>query len=95
MKGINGNPALDAYQRVAVTSVNATRPVAKPSEGDAQALPSEHAAKVSISNTARELVGSKSSHGAERVQELKQKIEDGTFQVNPQMIASRMMDALG
>ncbi len=95
MKGINNNPALDAYQRVAVTPVNAARPVDKVDVGLDQAG-KEQAAKVTISNTARQLAsGAGEVPNAERVAELKSKIEQGAFQVNPQAIAGQMLDALG
>jgi flagellar biosynthesis anti-sigma factor FlgM len=96
MKGITGNSALDAYQRVAVTSVNAARPAAAVSAADSPAAATEQAAKISISSTARELASqAKPPQDAERVQALKEQVDQGNFQVNPQLIASRMLDALG
>lgn len=94
MKGIN--PALDAYQRVGVTPVSAARPadpVASPRDPD---VAQTQAAKVSISSTARELA-SQVDEGvnADRIQELKLRIEQGNLQVNPQTIAAKMLDALG
>ena len=53
MKGITGNPALDAYHRMAVSPINETRPTTKMDAEQSQA-PAE-AAKVSISAEAREL----------------------------------------
>lgn len=95
MKGINNNPALDAYQRVAVTPVNAARPIDKVDVGSDQAG-KDQAAKVTISNTARQLAaGAGELPNAERVAELKSKVDQGTFQVNSQMIAGQMLDALG
>lgn len=94
MKGINGNPALDAYQRVAVTAVNPTR-AARPNAVEGTSAVSEQAAKLSISTTARELASqAKPAEDSERIAELKAKVEQGNFQFNPQLIASRMIDAL-
>jgi flagellar biosynthesis anti-sigma factor FlgM len=94
MKGINGNPALDAYQRVAVSPVNPARPADKVDVGHDQAG-KEEAAKVSISNTARQLAaGAGEGHSAERVAELKSQVAQGTFQVNAGAIAGAMLDAL-
>ena len=95
MKGINGNPALDAYQRVAVNPVGATRPVAKANVGETPPAAGEQAAKVTISNTARELAGSNGGKEAAKLAELKQQVEQGTYQVNPGLIAARMLDAQG
>lgn len=96
MKGINGNPALDAYHRVAVTPVGAARPadpVATPRDPE---ISQTQAARVSISSTARELAAHKEeSLNTDRVQELKQRIAEGNLQVNPQVIASKMLDAIG
>jgi flagellar biosynthesis anti-sigma factor FlgM len=95
MKGINNNPALDAYQRVAVTPVNTARPVDKVDAGIDQAG-KDQAAKVTISNTARQLAtGAGETHNAERVAELKSKVDQGAFQVNSQMVAGQMLEALG
>jgi flagellar biosynthesis anti-sigma factor FlgM len=95
MKGINGNPALDAYQRVAVNPVNAARGVSKAQGVGEEPLsnPGEQAAKVSISSTARELAGAAGGKDTNRVTELKQQIEQGTFQINPEAIARKMLDA--
>jgi flagellar biosynthesis anti-sigma factor FlgM len=95
MKGINGNPALDAYQRVAVNPVNAARPVPKADLGDKPQNVGDQAAKVSISSTARELAGAAGGKEAARITELKQQVEQGTFQINPQMIAQKMLQATG
>jgi negative regulator of flagellin synthesis FlgM len=96
MKGINGNPALDAYQRVAVNPVNAARPVAKTEVvGDATPSAGDQAAKVTISSTARELASAAGGKDAARISELKQQVEQGSFQVNPELIARRMLDATG
>ncbi len=96
MKGINGNPALDAYQRVAVTPVNPARAADKVDVGQQPQAGNEQAAKVSISTTAKELAaGLDEGQSADKVAQLKAQVEQGSFQVNAAEIAGQMVDALG
>ncbi|HMR08848.1 MAG TPA: flagellar biosynthesis anti-sigma factor FlgM [Polyangiaceae bacterium] len=95
MKGITGNPALDAYHRMAVSPVGEARPAAKVDAEQSQA-PAE-AAKVSISAEARELAAGGVGGGvdAQKVEALKARIDEGSFQIDPQKIAGRILDELG
>ena len=95
MKGISGNPALDAYDRMSVTAVNRS-----PSVGRAEAAKVERpehspAAKVSISAQAQQLAGSAAEAQATKVDALREKIKDGTFQVDAYRVAARMLDTIG
>jgi flagellar biosynthesis anti-sigma factor FlgM len=90
MKPIVGNPAFAAYQRMSVTRVGgstAATPAAPPVEA-ARPLP---AADVQISSRARELAASEQPDHS-RVEALKQKLEDGSFQMDLRKIAEKMID---
>ena len=93
MKGVGGNPVLDAYQRMAITQVGqaapvrGTAPVATPT-GNA-----EHA-EVSISSHARDLA-SGGKFDADKVEALKTQIAEGKFKIDSQDVARRMLEALG
>ena len=98
MKGITGNPVLDAYQRGGVSKVGA----AKPAEQAAPAAPSTHsgpstsAVEVSISSHARDLAAKPSqpvNHA--KVESVKSQISQGTFQVDSKKVAERLLSALG
>jgi flagellar biosynthesis anti-sigma factor FlgM len=94
MKGITGNPVLDAYGRMAVSPVGAARP-AQPVEsvGGASAA-STPAAEVTISSHARDMAAG-GRFDAEKVEALKNSIAEGKFKVDSQDVARRMLDALG
>jgi len=91
MKGVGGNPVLDAYQRMAISQVGqaapvrGTTPVATPT-GNA-----EHA-EVSISSQARGLAGADAPVNAEKVADLKARVASGNFQIDSQLIAQRIID---
>jgi flagellar biosynthesis anti-sigma factor FlgM len=97
MKGITGNPVLDAYQRGGVSKVGAAKPVEQaaalaPSSGGA----STSAVEVSISPQARDLA----AHAAPpinhaKVEDVKSKISQGTFHIDSQLVAKRLLSALG
>jgi flagellar biosynthesis anti-sigma factor FlgM len=92
MKGITGNPALDAYQRFAVKPVH----TAREADGPAQAghrPPSPEAAKVNISSEAR--AAADSPVNVHKVESLKAAIADGSFKVDSRVVAQRMLDGLG
>lgn len=97
MKGITGNPVLDAYQRGGVSKVGA----AKPAEQTGPALPSSGAAsssavEVSISAQARDLAANASqpiNHA--KVEDVKNRIAQGTFQIDSKVVAQRLLSALG
>jgi flagellar biosynthesis anti-sigma factor FlgM len=92
MKGISGNPVLDAYHRMAVNPVGGTAPVQGPAP--AAAPPSKDHAEISISAKARGLASSDASVNVEKVADLKRKIEAGTFQVDATVVAQRLIDRL-
>jgi flagellar biosynthesis anti-sigma factor FlgM len=95
MKGITGNPALDAYQRFAVSPVSPATP-ARAAEPAQQKPVSNEAAQVRISNEARALASQGSGDvDVQKVSALRDKIQAGTFEVNPQLVAQRMIEALG
>ncbi len=91
MKGITGNPALDAYQRM--SAVSPARP-AKPTANAQAAAGTGEAARVSISREARELAGG-AGPGARRVDELKAALANGTFEVDAMLVAQRIVDTSG
>jgi flagellar biosynthesis anti-sigma factor FlgM len=97
MKGITGNPVLDAYQRGGVSKVGAAKPVEQtgpvaPSVGGA----STSAVEVSISSHARDLAAHSSqpvNHA--KVEDVKNKINQGTFHIDSKVVAQRLLSALG
>ena len=97
MKGITGNPVLDAYQRGGVSKVGATKAVEQTgapavSTGGA----STSAVEVSISSQARDLAAHASqpvNHA--KVEDVKSKISQGTFRIDSQLVAKRLLSALG
>jgi flagellar biosynthesis anti-sigma factor FlgM len=94
MKGITGNPVLDAYGRMAVTPVGAARPAESIESGGKAGAVSTPAAEVTISATARDMAGS-GRFDAEKVEALKSRIAEGTLKVDSQDVARRMLEALG
>lgn len=95
MKGVSGNPALDAYQRMAVSPVNANRPIARP-QAPGNAEPGSDAAQVKISSQARDLAMKSSQKvDTQKVEALKARIQAGTFHVNPAIVAEKLLHTLG
>lgn len=92
MKGITGNVS-DAYQRFAVKSVNATAPQSVGATDKATRAASPEAAKVSISAQARDMAAS--GVNTPKVEALKAAIADGSFKVNSQVVAQRILDGFG
>ena len=94
MKSITGNPALDAYQRMAVSRVSGATPAARVEPGKAEQGPPPEAARVSISSEARDLAAG--SHvDTHKVEDLRAKVQDGSFQVDAALVARRMLDTSG
>lgn len=97
MKGITGNPVLDAYQRGGVSKVGAAMPAEQagpvtPSVGG----PSTSAVEVSISPAARDMAANSSqpiNHA--KVEDVKSRISQGTFQIDSHVVAQRLLSALG
>jgi flagellar biosynthesis anti-sigma factor FlgM len=96
MKGITGNPVLDAYQQMAVAKVGATKPVAASPSSAASAGPNTSAAEVSISARARDLATS-AAHTVDhaKVSDLKNQISNGSYRIDSHAVAQRLIDALG
>jgi flagellar biosynthesis anti-sigma factor FlgM len=97
MKGITGNPVLDAYQRGGVSKVGAAKaaeqagPVA-PSAGGANTS----AVEVTISAAAKDMAANSSqpiNHA--KVEDVKNRISQGTFQIDSHVVAQRLLSALG
>ncbi len=97
MKGITGNPVLDAYGRMAVTPVGAARPAETIESGGSVSGVSTPAAEVTISGAARDLAasGAEGSFDPQKVEALKTSIAEGKFRVDSQDVARRMLEALG
>jgi negative regulator of flagellin synthesis FlgM len=98
MKGITGNPVLDAYQRGGVSKVGAAKPAeqAAPAAPSTGGGPSSAAVEVSISPAARDLAahsGQPINHA--KVEDVKNKISQGTFHIDSKAIAERLLSALG
>ncbi len=94
MKGITGNPVLDAYGRMAISPVGAARPTEAIESGGSASGVSTPAAEVKLSSHARDLAAG-GRFDAEKVEALKSRIAEGKFKVDSQDVARRMLDALG
>ncbi len=92
MKGIN--PALDAYGKGAIQSVVSPRAPQKV-ESQVARQDQQAPAKLTISNEARELAGASAGAGPERVQQLKEAVQQGSLTVDAHAIARRLLDAFG
>lgn len=97
MKGITGNPALDAYHRMAISPVGAARPLGRVEQTAPGNAASTQAAEVKISAHARDLATEAAERGVDvqKVEALKQRIAEGTFRVDAHAVASRMIEQLG
>jgi len=86
--------AIDAYARTALNSTTPARPVEPPAAQSTSN--SNEAAQVTVSDEARALAA-KGGGGIDeqKVAALKKQIADGEYRVNPQMLAMRILDALG
>jgi flagellar biosynthesis anti-sigma factor FlgM len=94
MKGITGNPVLDAYGRMAVTPVGAARPAEAIESGGSVSGASSPAAEVTISSHARDMAAG-GRFDADKVEALKSSIAEGKFKIDSQDVAHRMLEALG
>ncbi len=94
MKGITGNPVLDAYGRMAVTPVGAARPADAIESGGSVSGASSPAAEVTISSHARDMAAG-GRFDADKVEALKSSIAEGKFRIDSQDVAHRMLEALG
>lgn len=91
MKGITGNVS-DAYQRFAVKPLSSTQQPQSTNERTTRPQATE-AAKVTISAQARELADG--GINTQKVEELKAAIADGSFKVNSNVVAQRILDGFG
>jgi flagellar biosynthesis anti-sigma factor FlgM len=94
MKGITGNPVLDAYGRMAISPVGAARPTEVIESGGNAGAASTPAAEVTISAHARDMAAG-GRFDADKVEALKSQIAEGKFKIDSQDVARRMLDALG
>lgn len=99
MKINTSNPALDAYQRMAITPVSTTRATQSASVADkpAPSNSDQQIAKISISTEARNLAVS-SAQGLsdpEKVQRLRAALDSKELMLDSGKIAERMVRELG
>lgn len=96
MKGITGNPALDAYHRMGITPVGGARPV-QPTQASPTTAEGSQAAQVTISARARDLASESAGQGVDsaKVESLRNQIAEGTYRSDPQKIAAKMIEQLG
>jgi flagellar biosynthesis anti-sigma factor FlgM len=97
MKGITSNPALDAYQRMAISPVNAASPAQPMSPATEAKSAAPQVAKVSISDQARQLaVGAANGpFDPEKVARIQEQVRSGSLEFDSKQIAARMLAALG
>jgi flagellar biosynthesis anti-sigma factor FlgM len=96
MKGITGNPVLDAYQRMTVSKVDGAKPAAAPAAASG-AGPATAAAEISISSPARAMAASLGQQAVDhqKVDSLKSQIAQNKYQINSGVIAKKLIDTLG
>ncbi|MBI5537726.1 MAG: flagellar biosynthesis anti-sigma factor FlgM [Deltaproteobacteria bacterium] len=88
------SPALDAYIRTAtVLPVGSAKP--PHSVGASSDAAASEAAHVTISAEGREKAAESAGIDEKKVATLKGRIEAGTYSVNPQILAARLLDKLG
>ncbi len=92
---VNGHA--QAYNRVALTPVSTSKISSTSSSSGASVPVGTEAAEVSVSEEARARALASGSAGVNetKVAELKSKIDSGTYAVNTQMLAARLLDTLG
>ena len=86
------NQALQAYGRATTSSTTAPTTAGSDKSQAQQATAGTDPAQVSISAEARALASASSSYNEAKVSSIKSKIANGTYQVDPQQIAQRMLD---
>jgi flagellar biosynthesis anti-sigma factor FlgM len=94
MKGITGNPVLDAYGRMAVGPVGAARSAEPVESVGSVSAASTPAAEVTISSHARDMAAG-GRLDVDKVEALKSTIAEGKLKIDSHAVASRMLDALG
>jgi flagellar biosynthesis anti-sigma factor FlgM len=92
------HPAVDAYVRTSrVSAPNAVDHAADHEPTTSESTPtSTEAASVTISNEARALAaGAGEAASAAKVSHLRDQVANGTFQVDSQAVAKRMLNVIG
>jgi flagellar biosynthesis anti-sigma factor FlgM len=90
--------AVDAYVRTSrVSAPNGVDRAPEQQPATSEAAPSHtEAASVSISPEARALAaGANGAASGAKVQHLREKVANGTFHVDPQLVAKRMLNVTG
>ena len=96
MKGITRNPAIDAYQRAAITPVRPTQQ-ARPGETARGKLGSPEAAKVTISAEARQLASTADANdvNTQKIEAIRAAMNEGTLRIDAHVVADKMVAAAG
>jgi flagellar biosynthesis anti-sigma factor FlgM len=96
MKGITGNPVLDAYQRMTVSKVGAAKPAEAPVAASTGG-PATAAAEISISSPARAMAASLSQQAVDhqKVDSLKAQIAQNKYQIDSGLVAKKLIETLG
>jgi flagellar biosynthesis anti-sigma factor FlgM len=97
MKGITSNPALDAYQRMAISPVGATSPAQPTAPVSESKSTASQVARVSISDQARQLAAgaAEGPFDPEKVARLREQASSGNLVFDSKQIAARMLAAIG
>jgi flagellar biosynthesis anti-sigma factor FlgM len=97
MKGITGNPVLDAYQRMTVSKVGAAKPAEAPAAASGGSGPVTAAAEISISSPARAMAANIGSQGVDhqKIDSLKSQIAQNKYHIDSAVVAKKMVDAVG
>ena len=95
MKGVTGKPAVDAYLGSRGVSPVGQAKAPEHVSGHSNEKESGEAARVSISAEARARLEAGSHVDARKVEELKSKVADGSFQVDAHAVAKRMLNIVG
>lgn len=88
------SPALDAYVRTSSIQPVGS-PQSPPKVAGASDSSTSEAAQVTISAEAREKAAQANGIDEKKVAALKEKVQDGTYHVNPQILAVRLLEKLG
>jgi len=91
------HPAVDAYVRTSrVSAPNAVDRASEQEPASSEAPASTEASSVTISPEARALAtGAGEAASGAKVQHLRDQVANGTFQVDAQLVAKRMLNVIG
>jgi flagellar biosynthesis anti-sigma factor FlgM len=97
MKGITGNPVLDAYQRMTVSKVGAAKPAEAPANVSSGAGPVTAAAEISISSPARAMAANVPNQAVDhqKIDNLKSQIAQNKYQIDSGLVAKKLVESLG